>query len=108
MDTIILPPYAIRFHISISNRGTEEWNHDLNILYSFDESASYDQDRIVIEDVVIPYASKEEFEIEVKNPSRRPSSITFYLNTTKIDSIEHYRIYDEIYYINNSVKVELN
>ena len=106
--TFIRPPYAIRFNISISNIGTENWNHDLYILYTFDENAPFKQDTIVIEDLIIPYALKGAVEIEVDYPSPRLRSITFYLNTTKADSIEHYRIYDEFYYRNNSFKVELN
>ncbi len=105
---VIRPPSAIKFVISISNIGTEYWNHDLNIRYFFDGRSSYEQGPIVIEDLMIPYALNKEVLVEIKYPSIKPNSITFYLNTTKADSAEYYKIYDEFYYKNNSIKVKLD
>ncbi len=101
-------PYATKFHISIYNRVTKGWNNNLYIQYSFDESLLDHKNPILIEDVFIPYTSNEDIEIEIPYPPRRPRYITLYLNTTRTDSIEQYRIFDEIYCINNSVKIELN
>ena len=99
-QTVGRPPYAIEFVISISNIGTEDWDHDLDIRYLFDEHRSFERDSIVIKDLMIPYALNTEVIVEIKYPSRKPKSITFYLNTTKADSIKQYKIYDEFYYKN--------
>lgn len=104
---IIRQPYALKFYISIYNRGTKDWNNNLYILYTFDESIVYNQNPILIEDLFIPHNSDKDIEVEIPFPVQRPNSITFYLNTTRIDSIEHYRIFDELYYINNLAKIEL-
>ena len=100
-------PYAIKFYISIYNRGTKDWINNLYLLYTFDESLVYNQNPVLIEDLFIPHNSEKDIEVEIPFPVQRPNSITFYLNTTRIDSIEHYRIFDELYYINNTVKIEL-
>ena len=57
---------------------------------------------------MIPYALKIDLILEIKYPTRQPNSITFYLNTTKSDSLEHYKIYGEFYYKNNSIKDNLD
>ena len=99
-------PLGIIFKFSIHNRGTLDWDNDLYIKCLFGETYSYLREQIIIEDAFIPFASKESFELEIKLLSR-PSFVTFHLNTTRSDSIEQYRIFDEMYYINNSYKVEL-
>jgi hypothetical protein len=104
----ISPPYAIEFVISISNIGTKEWHDDLNILYLFNEGRPFEQDSIIIKDLLIPYALNTEVIVEIKYPMETPKSITFCLNTTNADSIEQYKIYDEFFYNNNSITINLN
>lgn len=98
---------AIRFIITIENIGTLDWDNDLYILYQFDDKINSYPDTIVIEDLLIPYALKESIELKINSPSGNPQFITFFLNTTKTDSLDTYKIFDEFYYKNNSIEVKL-
>jgi hypothetical protein len=105
---IVFPPYEIEFNLYISNIGTDDWNHDLYIQYEFDGKPLVKHEPKIIDSLLIPFSTNTDVIIKIDYPSTKPDFITFCLNTTKIDSIDYYKIYDELYYRNNVYKVKLN
>ena len=98
----------IEFYILVENIGSGDWENDLCISYNFEEDGSQTENSIIFEDLIIPYASSQEVNFIVKNIFQRPKSVTFIMNSNKIDSVGCGAFSEELFYNNNTYKYNLN
>ncbi len=104
----ILGLMDIEFYILIENVGSGNWENNLFITYTFEEDGKQTENSVLFEDLMIPYASSQEVNFIVKNIFQKPKSVTFILNSAKIDSSRCGSFSEELFYNNNTYKYNLS
>jgi hypothetical protein len=94
----------IEFYILVENIGSGDWKNDLCICYHFEGVGSQNENYVIFEDLMIPYASSQEVTFMVNNIFQKPETVTFTINPNRNDSVGCAEFSEELFYNNNTYK----